>query len=68
MPTIEEIREHRYIVVLNGDYKGQTLYVTNWSENFLDCKDSNGNRKGQAVSLSDVRLATQEEIYKFQGL
>ena len=70
MPTIEEIKEHRVIVVLNGDHAGETLYVTNYSDSgdFLDCCDSNGTRITPTILRSNVRLADFAERLAFSNL
>lgn len=68
MPTIEEILKLEYVVIETGDHAGRILSVHNVSSNnnFMDCKDSNGNRF--SIAVDNVRLATQDEILMFLRL
>lgn len=67
MPTIEEILETGYVVVLHGTYKEQTLQVrhVSTSGDFLDCYDYKNERAIGEILRSDVRLATDDEIRVF---
>ena len=68
MTTIEEIIGNKYIVVESGEHVGEILevFTATDSGDFLDCKNNNDERR--KIQRSIVRLATKEEIYKFQRL